>query len=180
MAETQVPSTDLEIVEKAATPASAELVPAGMAMIDPTPELVAQVRAAILDGELPPEIGDPNIVARAIRARILDGSFEEALAPAQQLAGWRDAYLDEDVTVFGFHLNRSSKGDADGSGIAAYAVVELMVTDTGEIDTVQTGGGNVLAQLVKAWEARAFPFRCRMIAKPTGTAGRSTFWLERI
>lgn len=151
------------------------------AQIKPTPELVQQMRAAILDGKLPPEVGDPAITARLIRARILDGSFDESMQPAESLPSWRDEYTDENVTVLGFHLVPSAfKDEAAKSGVAAYAVVELMTPETGELVTVQTGGGNVLAQLIKAWEEERFPFQAVLRQKPTGTPGRSVLWLEKV
>lgn len=149
-------------------------------MIAPTPELVAQAKAAVLDGELPPEVGDPAVTARAIKQRILDGSLEDALSPQGGLPAWRD-YMGEDVTVFSFHFNPSQFADDDGNKAGAYAVVELMLSNgDGEITAVTCGGGNVLATLIKAWETESFPFRCKLVEKGTGTPGRSVLWLEKV
>ena len=46
--------------------------------------------------------------------------------------------------------------------------------------SVQTGGGNVLMQLVKAWEKGWFPFTARLVVKDTKTPGRKTLWLEKV
>lgn len=149
----------------------------GLAVIEPTPELVEKVRAAILDGETPPEIGDPNLIARAIKERILSGTLEEALTPAESLPGWRD-YMNEDVTALGFHLNPSNLTNQDGER-GVYAVVEIMVTETGEIVTVHCGGGNVLATLVRAWEIGGFPFRCKL-TETNAASGNGVLRLEKV
>lgn len=150
---------------------------AGLAVIEPTPELVEQVRAAILDGELPPEIGDPQLTARAIKERILAGSLAESMEPAQALPAWRD-YMDEDVAVQGFHLNPSNIANDDGEK-GVYAVVQIMLVESGEIVTVHCGGGNVLAQLVNAWENGAFPFRGKLVERTAGS-GRGVLWIEKV
>ncbi len=153
----------------------------GIAAIEPTAELVSQAYAAIQDGQLPPEIGDPAIVARLIQERIKKGTFEESLTPTEKLPAWKDVLLDVPVAVYGFHMNRSTITPAEGAySPGVYAVVELAVPETGEIQTVQTGGANVLMQLVKAWEERRFPFVAVLVAQPTGTPGRSTLWLRSV
>lgn len=146
-----------------------DIVPA---MIEPTPDLVEAAYAAILDGKLPPEVGDPSVTARAIQERIKNAkTFEDAFRPSS-LQSWQD-YADKPVIVHSFHLNPSNF-----EGQTAYAVVELGIPETGEFLTVSTGGGNVLTQLVKAWELGAFPFRAILKVKDTGTPGRVTLWLE--
>lgn len=154
--------------------------PGQMARIKPTPQLVEQVRAAILDGTVPPEIGDPTLTARAIKERILAGTLEEALQPSQSLPGWRE-YMDEDVSVLDFHLNPSNIDNEDG-GRGVYAVVEIILTDQADAEpiVVHCGGGNVLATLVRAWELGQFPFRCRLCEKSTGSSGRKVLWLEAV
>lgn len=144
------------------------------AMIEPRPPLVQAAYAAIQDGQLPPEVGDPSVTARMIQDRIRNAdSFDEVfgsqkLTPLSDLAG-------EDLTFHAFHLNPSSFAD---NPIAAYAVIE--VSDrAGELRTVSSGGGNVLIQLVKAWEKGWFPFRARVVSKETRTPGRRTLWLEK-
>jgi len=136
----------------------------GMAAIEPTPELLEQVYAAIIDGDLPPEAGDPGITSRMILQRIKDGTLEESLGPSESLPQWP---RDTDVTVLGFHLNSSSFKDEDGSVSSVYAVVELVHAD-GTLEMVQCGGSKVLVQLVKAWEQQAFPFQCRLEGTKTG------------
>lgn len=151
--------------------------PVGMAAIAPTPELVQQAYRAIKFNEVPPEVGDPEIVARLILERIERGSFDESMQPAETLTAWGDLYLDQTVVVYGFHLNKSTIENAEGEK-GVYAVVELAQVGTGEMMTVSIGGRNVLMQLVKAWEEGRFPFPAKLIAKPTGTPGRKTYWLQ--
>lgn len=142
------------------------------AMIEATPELVEQAYAAILDGTLPPEVGDPSVTARAIAERIRDAkTFEEAFKPTS-LPSWQD-YTDKPVIVHAFHLNPSNFEEQ-----GAYAVVEIGVPETGEFKTVSCGGTNVLTQLTKAWELGAFPFRAVLRASNTGTPGRVALRLE--
>lgn len=152
------------------------------AMIKPTPELVEQAYAAIMDGELPPEIGDSSITARAIQQKIREGeSFDDVFAP-QSLKPLSD-FEGQPVVIYGFHLNPSSFYDpkkGDDAGPAAYAVVEIGDPESGELITVGTGGGNVLVQLVKAWEKGWFPFQAILREKDTRTPGRSTYWLEKV
>jgi len=143
------------------------------AMIEPTPELVEAAYAAIFDGQLPPEIGDPSVTARAIQERIRNETTFDGVFNAGSLPGWQD-YTDEPVVVHAFHLN-----PANFDGQSVYAVVEIGVLSTGELKTVSCGGGNVLTQLVKAWENNWLPCRLVLRAKPTSTPGRTTLWLEK-
>lgn len=140
-----------------------------------TKELVDQAYAAIIDGTLPPEVGDPEVTARAIKLQLASAERFEEVFRAQSLPGWSQELLDVPVIIYGFHLNPSS---FDESTSSVYAVVELVAGDDGEIRSYSCGGENVLVQLVKAWEKGWFPFKARLTSKPTGTKGRSVFWLE--
>ncbi len=152
--------------------------PTGLAAIEPTPTLVEQAYAAIMDNQVPPEIGDPQITARLIQERIKLGTFEQSLNPADSLPAWTKTLEGVEVVVYGFHLNPSTFENEDGvKGV--YAVVELGDVESGEMTTVSTGAGNVLMQLVKAWEEGKFPFRATLVEKKTSTPGRSTYWLQR-
>lgn len=166
MAESQKTSTEVVPFDE-----SAEV--SGLAAIEPTHELVEQAYAAISDGELPPEIGDPAIVARLIQERIRRGTLEESMEPTESLPNWAQTYPEVPVTVLGFHMNRSTKTETEG----VYAVVEIMDPD-GELVTVQTGGQNVLTQLVKAWETGKYPFRAVMNVQTTGQ-NRTILWLRK-
>jgi hypothetical protein len=150
--------------------------PRGLAAIEPTPELVEQAYNAIINKELPPEIGDPEITARLIMERIKAGTFDESMDPRESLASWSKEYAEQPVTVIGFHLNPSTFENEEGEK-GVYAVVELMV-EGGELVTVSCGGGNVLMQLVKAWEENRYPFVCQLTGKATSTPGRKTYWLR--
>lgn len=153
----------------------------GLARIEPTAELLEKARRAILDDEAPPEIGDPNITARLITQRILDGTLEDSMRAAEKLDAWQDVALDRQVVVRGFHLNPSSFETEHEDGRTTkgvYAVVEI-ADGTGAIQPVTVGGKNVLAQLVKAWEEGAFPFVAVLTAVSTSTAGRKTLYLKR-
>lgn len=151
---------------------------AGLAAIAPTAELVQQAYDAIIEKTLPPEIGDPKITARMILERLKNSSLDESMTPAGSLPAWSKEYLDRAVTVFGFHMNKSTFEDEDGRK-GVYAVVELAAAD-GELVTVQCGGQNVLVQLVKAWEEGRYPFRCCLVAQETGSPGRSTLYLRAV
>lgn len=146
--------------------------PTGLAVIEATPEQIQQAKDAIINGTVPPELGDPNVTARAILERIAAGSLEESMNPAEQLPNWAQTLLNEPVVVRGFHLNKSTKQQPDPEtgelkGPAVYAVVDLQVIETLELVTRSTGGANVLMQLVKALEDRAFPFTAVMTSTPT-------------
>lgn len=167
---------------------SAEVVPweegelEGIAAIEPTPALVEQAYAAVTEKTLPPEIGDPAISARLILERIKLGTFDESMDARQKLPAWRDLYLDRVVIVYGFHMNKSTfeipEGEHQGKK-GVYAIVEIALVGSGEMQTVQTGGQNVLMQLIKAWEERKYPFQAVLTSTPTGTPGRTTLWLKR-
>lgn len=173
-------ATDKEIVpweEQEAT---------GLAKIEATPELLQQAYEAIMEGKLPPEIGDPNITSRLILERIRLGTLDESLDPIESLPNWAREYEDVSVAIFGFHLNPSGFEreeyalDEDGNERRdSYAVCEIAPVDTGEIVTVQTGGKNVLVQLVKAWEEDRFPFTAKLVKRKTSTPGRHTLWLVK-
>lgn len=141
----------------------------GMALIDEPAKIAAAIEA-LQNGTVPPELGDPAITARLIRQRIFDGSFEESLEPVESLTPWA-TYMNEPVVVQSFHLNPS--GFSSESGIAVYAVVELMLLAEngagGEIIAVSEGGSNVLAQLLVALRDGKLPFRAMLTE--TKTAG---------
>lgn len=142
------------------------------AMIEPRPELVRQAYAAILEGELPPEVGDPAVTARAIQERFTKAETAAEVLRPSKLRAWSELG-DVPVTLLNFHLNPS--GFEQGS--AVYAVCEIMHRDSGEIEPVSVGGGNVLVQLVKLWELGALPVNVRMLSKPT-QQGFTTLYLE--
>ncbi len=153
--------------------------PTAMAKIEPTEALVAQVYAAIDGQGLPPEIGDPEIMARLIRERIRQGSFDESMGPAAKLPAWADEYLDRLVVVYGFHMNASTiENPDDPQRKSVYAVVEVGLPGSGEIVTVSCGGGNVLEQLVKAWQEGRYPFQAVLTGTKT-SRGYTTLWLKR-
>ena len=133
--------------------------------------------AAILDGEPIPASGDPEVISRAIVERILGAeTFEEAFSP-QELKGWQEL-VDVPVRVLGFKLNPSTAASG-GTGPSVYAVVDLVVLETGEQETVTCGGRNVLAQLVKALEKGWLGNPIRLIAKPTAE-GNTALWLQAV
>lgn len=156
-------------------------VPAGApTMVAPTPELVKAAYDAVLNANVPPEVGDPAITARAIQERIMQGTLEESLSPAESLPALGETFGGETVAFLAFHLIPSSFEIQEGPNKGkkgVYAVVEVMTQDA-EIVTVQTGAQNILTQLVKAWEEGKFPFTATVEIKQTGTAGRSTQWLR--
>lgn len=144
------------------------------AMIEPTPELVKQAWDALFEGKLPPEIGDSSITARAIMEKIRDAdNFDQVFSPAT-LPSWQE-YDGVPVTVFGFHLNPSTIEE----GHPVYAVVEIGIMDTGDVRTVSTGGGNVLTQLIKAWEQSWFPFNAKMVVGTTADK-KTVLRLEKV
>ena len=143
-------------------------------MPEPTSEVLEQAYRAVMDGDLPPEVGDPAVTARAIQERIRQAdSFDAAFKP-QDLPKWR-SLMDEPVTVGGFHLNPSSFD----KGSAVYAVVELRREGEDDFSPYQVGGGNVLTQLLKAWEQGWFPFRGKLIGRKTAQ-DFETYWIEKV
>jgi hypothetical protein len=165
------------------TPSGSEVAPwdepTAMAAIPATPALLQQVRDAIDGKGLPPEVGDPEIMARLIRERIRTGTFDDSMSPSAKLPAWADEYLDRLVVVYGFHMNPSTiENPDDPARKGVYAVVEVGLPGTGEIVTVSCGGGNVLEQLVKAWEEGRFPFQAVLTGTKT-SRGYTTLWLKR-
>lgn len=155
----------------------------GMAAIEPTPELLQQAYDAIINGTLPPEVGDPAITANLILERIRQGTLEDSMRPTEKLASLRE-YLDAPTIFLGFHLNPSTYEDKDAdedengrTKPAVYAVIRVADPASGEEETVQFGGQNVLVQLVKAWEERKFPFVATLQGARTGS-GYTTYWLR--
>lgn len=150
------------------------------AMPAPTAQQLQQARAAVLDAELPPQMEDPASIARAIQERIFAGTLDDSMQALESLPAWGDEYLGQKVIVGAFKLLRSSFDIQEGPNKGkrgVYAVVDLMTAD-GELVLVQTGGANVLAQLVKAWEEGRYPFPAVLEASDTGTPGRQTYWLR--
>jgi hypothetical protein len=141
-------------------------------MPEPTPEIMEQAYAAVMDGVPPPEVGDPTITARAIQERIRESDRFDEVFKQQTLPKWSEL-LGEVVTIGGFHLNPS----AFEQGSSVYAVVELARDDDGDFKPYQCGGANVLTQLLKAWEQSWFPFRGALIGKPT-KQGFETYYIE--
>jgi hypothetical protein len=149
-------------------------------MIVPTEQLVAQAFDAVLNANVPPEVGDPAITARAIQERIMQGTLEQSLQPAESLPSLGELFGGQTVAFCSFHLLSSSFEIQEGPNKGkkgVYAVVELMTQDA-ELVTVQTGAQNILTQLVKAWQEGMFPFTATVEIKPTGTPGRTTQWLR--
>lgn len=160
----------------------------GLAVIEPTPKLVAQVYRAIIEGEVPPEIGDPGITAKAIQWRVAQGTFDDSmdwqsqLPPLAETAVYPHPSLEKTkvsgpMLFHGFHLNPSTIENPEGDK-GVYAVVDATDLATGERDTYSAGGGNVLVQLAKAWEEGKYPFEGVFAVATTGQ-GRSTHWLKR-
>lgn len=141
-------------------------------MPEPTPELMEMAYAAVMDGTMPPEVGDPAITTRAIQERIrATDKFDEAFKP-QSLTPWNEL-LGEVVTVGGFHLNPST---LEGQS-AVYAVVSLRREGEDDFKPYSCGGGNVLTQLLKAWEQGWFPFQGVLVSRKT-SQNYDTYWIE--
>ena len=142
----------------------------------PTKELdkradAAKAYAAILDGEAPPMVADPEVVSRAILERIMRAeSFDEAFRP-QTLTAWKDLE-GVPVVVSDFKLNPSGL-----EGQSVYAVADVTRVDTGEMLTVTCGGRNVMMQLVKALEMGWLDKPVAIVSKQT-SEGYSVLWLE--
>lgn len=171
-------SQDVAIRNEAMAPTSAK--------VEPTPALVDAAYAAI-EGNLPEgvliEVGDPELVAMAIRERIRSGqTFDEVFAP-QKLPSLgalatSNPEVGETIVFNGFHFAPSKYESEDGKkSSSVYAIVQI-VRRTGELELRHAGGGNVLTQLVWAWAHRAFPFKAKVISKETGQQ-RTTYWLEK-
>lgn len=138
-----------------------------------TPKQIEQAYRSIIDGDVLPDVGDPEVISRAIMERIMAAeTFEETFAP-QNLIAWREL-LDVPVLVRDLHLNRSTV--EGGTGPAVYAVVDLVVVKTGEIKTVTCGGRNVLIQLVKMLEKGWLDRAVKITQKRTGE-GFNVLWL---
>ena len=146
----------------------------------PTPELVEAFYAAVMDAELPPQLDDPAVIARAIQERIRRGTLAASMEALEGLPSWGDDFGNVPVTVVAFKLNRSAFAIQEGplkGKHGVYAVVEI-VDGNGEEQLVSCGSTNVLTQLVKAFEEQRFPFQAVLDVQPTGTPGRSVQWLR--
>lgn len=132
-------------------------------------------REALLSGALPDGFGaaqDSAEMARAIAERILRAeTFEEAFAP-QTIDAWKDVLFNTPVGVLDFHLNASSYE----VGSPFYAVCDVERLADGEVLTVQTGGLNVLAQLLLIAEKGWWGKPVKMISKDTA-GGFDALWL---
>lgn len=143
-------------------------------MPEPTQQVLDQVYEAIIYGGEIPEVGDPEITAQAIQERIRSSeSFDEVFKP-QQLPKWSEL-MGEVVTIGGFHLNPSRFE----KGSSVYAVVALKRDGEDDFSPYQCGGGNVLTQLVKAWEQGWFPFKAALVGRKTGQ-DYTTFRIEKV
>ena len=152
-------------------------------MPKPTEPVLLAAYAAIRDGVLPEGVivGDSEVTAQAIQDQIRAGkTFDDVFAP-QKLKAWQDI-AGEPVLVRRFHLNPSTiKNETPGKSPspAVYAVVE-MVRGTGEIELRQCGGGNVLTQLVKAWEHGWLPCRLKIMVNEVRGSGNTVLRLEKV
>lgn len=149
-----------------------------------TPQEIELAYRAISDGDVLPEVGDPEAVSRAIMERIRRAeSFEEAFA-AQKVTPWRQL-LDLPVFIKSFHLNRSTLERQDGQP-SVYAIVDIQRADgepwtsSGREEstlTVSCGGRNVLFQLVRALEMDWFKYPMKLTSKKS-SEGFDVLWLE--
>lgn len=151
------------------------------ALAKTSPEQIQLAYRAILDGDVIPEVGDPEVISRAVMERIMAAeTFEDTFAP-QKLEGWK-AFIDVPVFVRDFHLNKSGFERADG-GSSVFAVVDLARADGNnwpdghETITVTCGGRNVLMQLVKALEKGWLDRAVKLTSRPT-SEGYNVLWLE--
>jgi hypothetical protein len=148
----------------------------------PTADVLEVAYRAIRDGVLPDGvvIGSSDVTAQAIQDQIRQGkSFDDVFAPSK-LKAWQDL-AGEPVLVRRFHLNPSTiKNETPGKGPspAVYAVVEI-VRGSGEVELVQCGGGNVLTQLVKAWEHGWLPCKLKIVASEVRGSGNTVLRLEK-
>ena len=170
----EVPTTDLDPWDDPANQVAE--------MPKPTAPVLLAAYAAIRDGILPDGVivGDSDVTAQAIQDQIRAGkTFDDVFAP-QKLKAWQDI-AGEPVLVRRFHLNPSTiKPDpTKPPSPAVYAVVE-MVRGTGEIELRQCGGGNVLTQLVKAWEHGWLPCLLKLMASEVRGSGNTVLRLEKV
>jgi hypothetical protein len=141
-------------------------------MPQPSPEEMEMAWDAVLNGKPLPEMGDPEITARAIKERIKDADSFDEVFKSQDLPKWSDL-IGEVVTIGGFHLNPSSFE----KGSSVYAVVELRREGEDDFHPYQCGGENVLMQLLKALEQQWFPFNGALIGKDT-RQGHTTYYIQ--
>lgn len=84
-------------------------------------------------------------------------------------APWRSdglgAYLNVELE---FQAIRKMPSDFT-SGIGWFLIADAAIVDTGELVTMTTGAGSVVAQLLRAWSLGSFPLRAipRQSARPT-------------
>lgn len=151
----------------------------GTSLVSASPEELKLAYGAVLNGDVLPASADPEVMSQAIAQRIADAeSFDEVFRP-QSLPSWGRQFLGIPVRIRDVRLNRSTKSEDGKSGPSVYAVVDLLVVETGEMVTVQCGGRNVLVQLLKIVEKRWTEQTYRLVSKPTGS-GYDVLWLEAV
>lgn len=148
---------------------SQELTTQGAAQLD----VIA--KAIMGDGELP-DRADPEAMSRAIMERILNAETMEDAFTQQNLTPLR-SMLDTPFKITDVHFNRSK---IEGEGAPVYAIVDVVLLDTGEQVSCSCGGKNVLAQLVvglkNGWlDGNVF----QLIANKTAD-NYDALWLEAI
>ncbi len=139
---------------------------------------VAAVERALLTGILPDQVEDPEIVQRAIMARILSqDSVEGILDTGSGLDSWGDLE-GVPVSVLDVRFNVSTFEE----GPPVYAVVDVVVLkgkQEGERLLVSCGGTNVMAQLVALVKAGALPLDVKLTRTTKETRqGYRPLWLQ--
>lgn len=130
---------------------------------------------AVLKGELPVRLGDPQEAALAIVERILAAPDIESVFT---IAGTMGA---DDVLNQPFHLNgvefRKSEFE---QGSPVYAIIMATMVDTGEDIVLTCGGQNVTAQLAVAqkYGGPPWPIKLTRNERPTA-AGFHPLWLQK-
>lgn len=142
-----------------------------------TDELVTVDQAAdvlLHGGKL--KVMDPEVISRMIASRILEASSINEILNQQTNLKVEDIE-GEPLTIQSASF--MSSGFKEGPGI--YAIIQAVRENTGEVVNVSCGGTNVLAQIIRAMQLGAMPFRAYFARAANPTAnGYYPLWLSAL
>jgi hypothetical protein len=131
-------------------------------------ELMPDIDAVIVE--------DPDAIALEIAKRILSATTADDVLAPQQTTPAEDV-LGVPVEVRGVRWNPS----AYNGGPGAYAVIDAVRVDTGEVLAISCGSRNVIVQLYRLVKLGALPRQVVIVrvSKPT-SSGYYPMWLQRV
>lgn len=118
---------------------------------------------------------DPAAATMDIIRRILAGDTAEDVLQQQAALHARD-FINDPLTILGYTYNESDFEQ----GPKFYMVIDAVTSD-GESAKITCGALNVMAQLFRLNELKAFPIKARIVETGKATkAGYKPMWLEAV